>query len=350
MITNLKLDNFTCFNGLNLDFCQGINVFIGKNGTGKTHILKLLYAILKANEIQILTQTTQKDQEINITNKLNAFFKPEQLGRLVQRTQGRQNTQINCSTKNNHIAFNFATNSKYVSISSQDKPLIFPSLYIPPREVLSFFEGFSALYEKREISFDETYYILAKSLELPLLKGRRYGELQDLIKPLEDAIDGKVLKENGRFYLKMKNDKMEINLVAEGFRKIATLMYLIANGELSKNSILFWDEPEANLNPKLITMISKILRLLASKGVQVFVATHDYLLTHQLSLYKEYLPKGEKIPEMKFFCLHKDIEMKVEVGETLADIANNPILNEYADFYDLEKTQMLYSKNAIKQN
>lgn len=335
MIKNLTLDNFTCFNALNLDFCKGINVFIGKNGTGKTHILKVLHAILKANQAKT---SSQKEKETSISNHLNAFFKPEQLGRLVQRTQGRQNTQISCSSQNDTQTFSFASNSKSVNMVSQGENLSFPSLYIPPREVLSFFEGFTALYEKREISFDETYYILAKSLEIPILKGRRYEELQDLIKPLEDAIGAKILKENGKFYLKNKQGKMEINLVAEGFRKIAALMYLIANGELSKNSILFWDEPEANLNPKLITMISKILRLLASKGVQIFVATHDYLLTHQLSLYKEYAQKNEKTPEMKFFCLQKETEITVEIGETLADIAHNPILDEYADFYELEKT------------
>ena len=43
-ITNLKLENFTCFEKLDLEFSDGVNVFIGVNGTGKTHILKVLHA------------------------------------------------------------------------------------------------------------------------------------------------------------------------------------------------------------------------------------------------------------------------------------------------------------------
>ena len=43
-----------------------------------------------------------------------------------------------------------------------------------------------------------------------------------------------------------------MGLVSEGYRKLATIMYLILSGSLSKNAILFWDEPETNMNPKMI--------------------------------------------------------------------------------------------------
>ena len=116
-------------------------------------------------------------------------------------------------------------------------------------------------------------------------------------------------------------------------------MYLILNGELSKNSVLFWDEPESNLNPALIKVVASFIKLLAEQGVQVFIATHDYLLTHLLSLYSEYR-QIDKAPEMKFFCLAKNENGSIEKeeGETLIQINNNPILEEYVHFYDLAKT------------
>ena len=39
MIQKIKLKNFTVFEDFELEFSQGINVFIGENGTGKTHII-----------------------------------------------------------------------------------------------------------------------------------------------------------------------------------------------------------------------------------------------------------------------------------------------------------------------
>jgi len=38
----LKLQNFTAFRDAEFKFNSGINVFVGENGTGKTHLLKLL--------------------------------------------------------------------------------------------------------------------------------------------------------------------------------------------------------------------------------------------------------------------------------------------------------------------
>lgn len=40
MIERLELKNFTVFNGLTLELSPKVNVIIGENSTGKTHLLK----------------------------------------------------------------------------------------------------------------------------------------------------------------------------------------------------------------------------------------------------------------------------------------------------------------------
>ena len=61
-----------------------------------------------------------------------------------------------------------------------------------------------------------------------------------------------------------------------------------------------------------------------------------YLLTHTLSLYSEY--KEHTGVSVKFFGLKKEGKgIIVEESETLAGIQSNPILEEYAAFYDLEQ-------------
>ena len=47
-IKHLELENFTVLHELNMDFSRGINVFIGENGMGKTHIMKALYSACQA--------------------------------------------------------------------------------------------------------------------------------------------------------------------------------------------------------------------------------------------------------------------------------------------------------------
>ncbi|MBK9014263.1 MAG: AAA family ATPase [Saprospiraceae bacterium] len=57
-IKRLELENFTCFGKVAMDFSPGINVIIGENGTGKTHLLKVLYAALQ-NTKYFFTVTNQ---------------------------------------------------------------------------------------------------------------------------------------------------------------------------------------------------------------------------------------------------------------------------------------------------
>ncbi|MCU0445482.1 MAG: ATP-binding protein [Microscillaceae bacterium] len=299
--------------------------------------MKLLAANLKA----IRENNNGKEKLENLlTEKLLGYFKPEQLGRLVKRLQGRNRAEIELEIQGSTIIYNFATNTKNIKLDKYSAINPYNTLYLPPREIISVFEGFISLYQNRELHFDETYYQLALALDLPLLKGRRFDDVQALIKPLENITESKVIKENGRFYMQNIEGKMEMALVAEGYRKIATLMYLISNGEIAQNSILFWDEPEANLNPKLTQKVVELLLELAQKGVQIFLASHDYLLTNLLSLKSEYHKtlKNETIPPIQFFGLYEqDNQVACDTGNTLTDLSQNPILEEFIAFYDLEQ-------------
>ena len=112
---------------------------------------------------------------------------------------------------------------------------------------------------------------------------------------------------------------------------------LFRSGSLTKKTILFWDEPETNLNPIYIKIIAQFLQTLAKNGVQIFVATHDYLLAHLLSLDASYRRETEA-PPMKFFAFYKGEDgTEIESADTIAGIQNNAILDEYSAYYDLEQ-------------
>ena len=51
-IQRLCLTDFTSFRSADVTFASGVNVFLGANATGKTHLMKVLYATLKAGEPQ----------------------------------------------------------------------------------------------------------------------------------------------------------------------------------------------------------------------------------------------------------------------------------------------------------
>ncbi|WP_128207826.1 AAA family ATPase [Akkermansia muciniphila] len=94
-----------------------------------------------------------------------------------------------------------------------------------------------------------------------------------------------MVKRDGRFFLQRPGQQpIEMSLVAEGFKRLGTLSYLIRNGSVKKGSVLFWDEPEMNLNASHLPVLVKTLTGLAKTGVQVILSSHSLFLLRELMI------------------------------------------------------------------
>lgn len=112
--------------------------------------------------------------------------------------------------------------------------------------------------------------------------------MEAILKKISKVIDGTIIIEDDTFYvLKTDGRKLDFSLEAEGLRKLGLLWKLIRNGLLEKDTILLWDEPEANLNPELFPLIIDILLELEAVGVQIFVATHSYNLAKYFEIRRD---------------------------------------------------------------
>lgn len=118
---------------------------------------------------------------------------------------------------------------------------------------------------------------------------------------------------------------------AEGVRKIGLLWGLIRNGLMEEHSVLFWDESEANINPKFIPDLAEILIELQKSGVQIFVTTHDYIFSKYLDV------KCSEDDEIMYFSLYKtDDGVKYENTVKLGDLKNNEIRDTFIQLYEDE--------------
>ena len=350
-IRGLKLENFTCFAKAEMEFSSGINVFIGENGTGKTHVLKVLYACLK----QIKNHSENK-KTYSFDDNLALFFGLADDSQLNRNTDNSSNElfKIHIGVEGNSSLEIKANRNDFTNPLSpfyqvattnfnnvQDK-LNFKFLFLPTQDMLTWHNGFVSLYLDKQLDFDKTYFDLAVALDRPL---DRLNGLSSLVQKIENLIGGKVIrKEDKRFYFQNEaGSEYLATLNAQGINKIGQLLYLIYNGSLKKGTVLFWDEPEVNLNPRYIKLVNIILMELANEGVQIFVATHDYLLAHLLSLDAEYSHETAA-PPMKFFSFYKGEDgTEIEAADTIAGLQHNALLDEYAAYYDLE--QALFRKS-----
>ena len=331
-LTQVNLKRFTAFSDLSLDLSPGINVFVGANGTGKTHLMKVCYAACEASRPDVL-----------FMEKLVRVFLPlgRRPGRLVKRQVGRSRAVVEVRGGDRNLTASFSTQAKSaysdaVQVTGVREWTKVPikSAYIPVKEMLANAPGFRSLYEARETHFDEVYQDILHRAYLPILRGPRGEQRAGLLEQLEEEIKGTVFVRNEEFFLHNEQGNLEFSLLAEGIRKLALLWVLIQNGTLLGGSALFWDEPETNLNPKLFGVVMDILLELRRRaGVQVFIATHDYVILKELDLRKEASDK------VTFHSLYKDEEsgkLACKTTSSYLDIHPNAIMEAFDHLYDRE--------------
>ena len=334
MLESIRVKNFTAFPDAELRFVQGLNVIVGENGSGKTHLLELPYAVMALSAEEGRKSKgrppTRAHLETRLAEKLKDVFRPERLGRLARRHRGRSRSDVKLklTEPGTSIRFNFASqnDSKVVIDRSPKRWCNKPPVFLPTRELLTIYRGSDPEeYETRDLEFEETWRDTCLLLGAPALKGPRARTAARLLTPLEQQIGGRVvLERNGRFYLKPSGaGNMEMPLVAEGWRKLAMLVRLIATGSLLDKGCLFWDEPESNLNPRLIREVAKAILGICQAGIQVVVATHSLFLLREFEILLRH--KEFKKVKQRYFALRRGGDgVEVSQGDRVDDV--NPLL------------------------
>lgn len=333
-IIQIKLENFTVFKDTEIHFDEGINIFIGENGTGKTHILKLLYSACQAS-----------NPKVSFSNKIVRTMLPDdfKISRLITRNRGNHNARVrisakidkNASTKNLTTEFNNKTKKWEASVKGEvtwEKEFSeISSIFIPAKEILSNSFNLTAAVEKDNVRFDDTYIDIINSAKVDISVGRNSAERENRLKAIEKIIDGTVFYDNKKdeFYLKKGNSKQEFNLVAEGIRKMALLWQLVKNGTLEKGSVLFWDEPESNINLAYLSIIVELLCELQRSGVQIFISTHDYMLAK----YFETRKTEDSSLTFHSFKRHGDI-VEYSSAKKFGELKNNLIIESFDKLLD----------------
>lgn len=336
IVKKIKLENYTVFENQQIEFCPGINIFIGENGTGKTHILKALYSACQS-----------VSKKTSFSHKLVSTMLPDdyKISRLITRKPGNRSASLritagdlgNSSDRVLTILFSGKTKKWDADVSGEDgweqSFAGISSIYIPAKEILSHSYNLNAACDLDNVRFDDTYLDILNAAKVDISAGRNSAAKDAMLKAIEKMTHGTVVYDVKRdeFYLKSGNSKQEFNLIAEGIRKMALLWQLVKNGTLEKGSILFWDEPEANINPTYIPIIVEILLELQRKGVQIFVSTHDYMIANYFEV------KKTEEDDILFHSLsHADITGELQYGRSsrFADLKENAIISAFNQLLD----------------
>ncbi len=295
IIEALTVENFAVFQKpLQWQNHASLNVIIGENDTGKTHLLKLLYSMTRTIEDYWKKQAGPLPATLAdlLANKLLWTFLPEKfsLGKLVSKSaRGKCHVDMQWSGSGS-LRFSIGRDADKKLADVHDSELNALQgkriSFLPPKEILSIFDAIVATREGAEIAaFDDTYYDLVQDFRQPTTSGALHGRIRQVFKHLEDVTGGgEVSLGNDGIWFKRGKERFNMHQTAEGIKKIGILSRLMRNRRLTPTGgcILFVDEPEVNLHPRAIVLFADMLHEFAQAGIQIYLTTHSYFLLKRL--------------------------------------------------------------------
>ena len=303
MADKVKINNFTVFRDFSIDFCKGINVLIGKNGVGKTHLLKTMVVGVTA-----LKEDLRSKSEVHETMVIPSEIEEQNFESIFDADQ--------ISEYMKQVGAEFEMSS-----TGYTCPQV---VFIPEKEMLSHASGLLTMKKKygANMPFDFTLLDIIEKAQAWRLK-----EIPDIAKSitpaLEKIMNGTVeVREDGSFWMKKNNGKaIPFSMEAEGIKRLGLLWQLLMNESIDKNTLLLWDEPETSINPENIPVLVDAILELQRHGVKVVLATHSY----SFARYFDILRKGDDA--VQYFCLYlsEDGFAQYAKADSFAALNPNPI-------------------------
>ena len=331
MIKEISLENFGTIGKMNCKGLGAVNLIIGPNQSGKTTLLKALYAAQKTVEQYRRGKDTRLDKEI-LSEKLYWTFQTKVLGNLVKKGSS---TLSFCMKSDGRQSFKYSfgtsTTKAVQKLDNTYKKSDANSIFIPAKEIISILDVILDWRDRySEFGFEDPYVDLARALS-PTTKGKNYKSFSDARVELENLVGGKLGYNNEKKewqFIDNSKKVYDIALTSEGVKKLSILDLLLGNHYLSDNSVIIIDEIEANLHPKIISKFLEVIMILGKAGVQFFISTHSYFVIKYLYVLAHQMDTD--VPVLSFdggVC---------KQGNLKESMPKNPIIDESINLYKAE--------------
>jgi len=303
IVKGLEVENYRGLRRASLTDFAGINVFVGRNGSGKSSILEALYIALQLDEglgyiikrrgwfglASVEALFHGKSKEAKITVLLGDGSREEvtishgipDVDHLdALKVKGLDTSRLyvlNLSTKDKvkgNVMFYVDSSGKHSSILlTKDVRVIHDATFIDWNSVYTYGtpeEAYSILVKE---AGEEAKKSVIKTLQT------EYGELRDIT--VLRSYDEWVL------HLTFRDRAVPYYVVGDGVRY--ALMYLMAVFT-PREAVLLMEEPELHTHPSLMrVVVNSILNSYRERGNQVFLSTHS------LELIEMMLEQAEKL-------------------------------------------------------
>ncbi len=273
MIPALKILNFRLFKELDIENLKRVNLFAGKNNTGKTALLEALRIFGEADNISVLRYVLEQRGEFKFEpwNLYDSVYYRPELERLKQDSQrtlvlsinhfelirkfiGERNVHYSVTNTNNRAGEQLDAGKLFFQLSQP----VFPNdrfVFVP--------------FNAKEY-FPLNYYwdkIALTSLEDDLI-----NILKETILPNLVRLD---VQQNERVVVRLKEESKPIPLknLGDGAQRMFLMALALIN---AKDSVLLIDEIETGLHYSVLEQLwEMIFKYAIQLNIQVFATTHS---------------------------------------------------------------------------
>ena len=301
----LKILNWRCIADEKIELSKKINIFFGKNSTGKSSVAYAIYMLGRLHE---------KDPESLVSSLFG-----ERLQSLVRIENGDRKYPLELSLKSDDKESSIILGSDGLKVEKKDQIWSETHMAVAGRYGLLLFSDFLGSVMKGEALKEEKEVIrLTLSAFLPfidiLLKSPLSAPFPIFIEEILKACGVKVKPEKkelgiGGFeieplvfvfatllkYHDMINKNLELTVkeAPSGLVDSAILNLIVSRAE--KNSLIVIEEPEEHKNPVMqIELMKNLIKAVKEKDLTLVLTTHSEMIIH--SVLKE-IEKGDINPD-----------------------------------------------------
>lgn len=270
-IKNIKINDWRYLQFNNeLIFKSGINLILGKNGSGKTSILQLIQSIFFKNE-QPLTEEMRKkgDGEELVVVKIDNNGDEIYTNNHIENNIGKWLKRDLITTDN----IRFITSSRSItnekSITNSFKPIYDENSEIGLGANIDVAEEFNKMIHK------ELYKLIKEEIE----NGEKYllemqKDYQDGLVDFEKEIKITLDKDNIVTFIDHKGREISIQNLSSGEKEYIYFYSFLRRIKEDRGKIILIDEPELHLHSNQIRKLCGLINNLAANN-QVIIATHS---------------------------------------------------------------------------
>ncbi|MFI4912496.1 MAG: ATP-dependent nuclease [Sedimentisphaeraceae bacterium JB056] len=297
-ISQIKLENVRCFEEASLNLSKGINILIGKNGSGKSTILNSILAFSQHNASISFNNYTQRAQPANLKSLISLKIQNGELkGRRIN--HGKETIDISAvrqeSGKEIYINKNQRRgyDEKFFNLKRPENVL---ELFLSRRKLENITNQISS-----EVILQANGTFKFLNAQIDSLVSSLNSDAKFFKKAVEETLNNKTLSthlvRDGKQAIWHVDDDTAIPIVDSGEGVLNILGFLVVLAT-SSNKVFIIEEIENDLHPQALKHLLRFIKEKSSDN-QFIISTHSNIVLRELAVHNNQDERDTKIFNIK---------------------------------------------------